>query len=423
VFMMRHHVVLYKFLVKQLGIEEKPLRKYEFMQHGIMALLRDELNLSIEAHMLLNLSGGDEVAKFAALDKNGDGKIDTLELQEELAKDPMFAKNPTNQEKLAAMIKAADTDGDGLIDKEEFTAWYRKAKNKVDSAVSKIFLETDLNSDGLIDKEEAAILLRKANPEMTSKDVDTTWNSLEKLKDPSKGDDTISKEIFEGWYSSYILNGENALDNDEDADDKHRDDSPKSLRGKILYAINYPILFLLKTLPDCNTEEGKKYAGFCFFGSIIWIGVFSYFMVWWATLIGAVVGIPDEVMGLTILAAGTSVPDLLSSVIVAQRGKGDMAVSSSVGSNIFDILFGLPFPWMLKILFDLAKDGALKPVKVEANGLVLDVVILLGMVTYVILSVMVSGWTMSKRLGISYFVMYALFLVQTLVRMVEPWGK
>jgi hypothetical protein len=84
--------------------------------------------------------GGTQVAKFAALDKNGDGKIDTLELQEELAKDPMFAKNPTNQEKLAAMIKAADTDGDGLIDKEEFTAWYRKAKNKVDSAVSKIFL-------------------------------------------------------------------------------------------------------------------------------------------------------------------------------------------------------------------------------------------------------------------------------------------
>jgi sodium/potassium/calcium exchanger 2 len=50
-------------------------------------------------------------------------------------------------------------------------------------------------------------------------------------------------------------------------------------------------------------------------------------------------------MGLTFLAAGTSVPDLLTSVIVARQGHGDMAVSSSIGSNIFDVLVGLPFPW------------------------------------------------------------------------------
>ena len=46
--------------------------------------------------------------------------------------------------------------------------------------------------------------------------------------------------------------------------------------------------------------------------------------------------IPSAISGMTIIAAGTSVPDLLSSVIVAQHGHGDMAVSSSVGSNIFD---------------------------------------------------------------------------------------
>lgn len=46
-------------------------------------------------------------------------------------------------------------------------------------------------------------------------------------------------------------------------------------------------------------------------------------------------------MGLTILAAGTSIPDLITSVIVARKGLGDMAVSSSVGSNIFDITVGL----------------------------------------------------------------------------------
>lgn len=45
-------------------------------------------------------------------------------------------------------------------------------------------------------------------------------------------------------------------------------------------------------------------------------------------------------MGLTFLAAGTSVPDLITSVIVAKQGHGDMAVSSSIGSNIFDVCVG-----------------------------------------------------------------------------------
>ena len=63
-------------------------------------------------------------------------------------------------------------------------------------------------------------------------------------------------------------------------------------------------------------------------------------MVWWATVTGDTVGIPPEVMGLTFLAAGTSIPDLITSVIVARKGFGDMAVSSSVGSNIFDVTVG-----------------------------------------------------------------------------------
>lgn len=41
-----------------------------------------------------------------------------------------------------------------------------------------------------------------------------------------------------------------------------------------------------------------------------------------------------------------------SSVIVARKGLGDMAVSSSVGSNIFDVCVGLPVPWLLFFLLN-----------------------------------------------------------------------
>ena len=51
------------------------------------------------------------------------------------------------------------------------------------------------------------------------------------------------------------------------------------------------------------------------------MGILSFFMVELAERLGATLGIPDVVMGITILAAGTSVPDLLSSVIVAKQGE------------------------------------------------------------------------------------------------------
>jgi Ca2+/Na+ antiporter len=54
-------------------------------------------------------------------------------------------------------------------------------------------------------------------------------------------------------------------------------------------------------------------------------------------------------MGLTFLAAGTSIPDLITSVIVARKGFGDMAVSSSVGSNIFDVTVGCVI-WLLRYM-------------------------------------------------------------------------
>lgn len=45
-------------------------------------------------------------------------------------------------------------------------------------------------------------------------------------------------------------------------------------------------------------------------------------------------------MGLTVLAAGTSLPDVILSVIVARKGLGDMVVSSAVGKNIFKVAMG-----------------------------------------------------------------------------------
>uniref|UniRef100_G1RQI7 Sodium/potassium/calcium exchanger 1 n=1 Tax=Nomascus leucogenys TaxID=61853 RepID=G1RQI7_NOMLE len=157
---------------------------------------------------------------------------------------------------------------------------------------------------------------------------------------------------------------------------------------------------------ESKPEESRKFFVFTFLGSIVWIAMFSYLMVWWAHQVGETIGISEEIMGLTILAAGTSIPDLITSVIVARKGLGDMAVSSSVGSNIFDITVGLPVPWLLFSLIN-----GLQPVPVSSNGLFCAIVLLFLMLLFVISSIASCKWRMNKILGFTMFLLYFVFLI------------
>ena len=135
-------------------------------------------------------------------------------------------------------------------------------------------------------------------------------------------------------------------------------------------------------------------------------------MVGWAETIGNTVGIDTFIMGLTFLAAGTSVPDLLSSVIVARMGEGDMAVSSSIGSNIFDILVGLPVPWFVYTVWPNGENKVI----IGADGVWLSIIILLVMIVLIIATIHLSGWQLSKKLGFAMFFFYFLFLLQAILR-------
>ncbi|XP_043422754.1 sodium/potassium/calcium exchanger 2 isoform X1 [Prionailurus bengalensis] len=182
---------------------------------------------------------------------------------------------------------------------------------------------------------------------------------------------------------------------------------PTNPRKQVTFLIVLPIVFpLWITLPDVRKPSSRKFFPITFFGSITWIAVFSYLMVWWAHQVGETIGISEEIMGLTILAAGTSIPDLITSVIVARKGLGDMAVSSSVGSNIFDITVGLPLPWLLYTIIH-----RFQPVAVSSNGLFCAIVLLFIMLLFVILSIALCKWRMNKVLGFIMFGLYFVFLV------------
>lgn len=152
---------------------------------------------------------------------------------------------------------------------------------------------------------------------------------------------------------------------------------------------------------------------FTFGISLVFIASFSFFLVYCVEVLGAVLGIHIIIMGFTLLAAGTSIPDLVSSMAVARAGEGDMAVSSSIGSNIFDILVGLPIPWIIKILFIemIGKGRSDYRVPIVSDYIVMYVIILVVMVFCVIVSIHSLGWVLNKKLGVGMAVLYAIFLV------------
>jgi len=101
--------------------------------------------------------------------------------------------------------------------------------------------------------------------------------------------------------------------------------------------------------------------------------------------------------------------DLLTSVIVAQQGLGDMAVSSSIGSNIFDILIGLPLPW---ITYTAYNDGE---IAVGNDSLRFSIFMLILMLASTIGIIAAFQWRMTKFQGLVFMSFYAIFVLISLL--------
>uniref|UniRef100_A0A3B3VYH0 Solute carrier family 24 member 3 n=1 Tax=Poecilia latipinna TaxID=48699 RepID=A0A3B3VYH0_9TELE len=202
-------------------------------------------------------------------------------------------------------------------------------------------------------------------------------------------------------------------ENDEEEEEDEGDgpfvpfQCPAGVFNKLKWLLAWPLcLVLFFTVPNCSKPRWENWFMLSFIFSTLWIASFSYIMVWMVTVIGFTLGIPDVIMGITFLAAGTSVPDCMASLIVARQGMGDMAVSNSIGSNVFDILVGLGLPWALKTL--AINYGS--AIKLNSKGLIFSVGLLLASVFLTVLGVHLNKWTLDKRLGLTCLLLYSIFL-------------
>jgi cation:H+ antiporter len=114
-------------------------------------------------------------------------------------------------------------------------------------------------------------------------------------------------------------------------------------------------------------------------------------------------GVSELVVGLTIVAAGTSLPEVVTSVIAALRGERDIAVGNIVGSNLFNIMGVLGFASMVA------------PAGIEVSNAVIgfDIPVMIA-VALACLPIFFTGGVISRQEGgllLGYYVAYTLYLV------------
>lgn len=139
--------------------------------------------------------------------------------------------------------------------------------------------------------------------------------------------------------------------------------------------------------------------------SIAWISILSWVLVESAIHISHALNVPEAIIALTVLAIGTSIPDLISSYLVAKDGKGGMAISNAIGSNIFDVLVGLGLPWLIALLF--YKDE----VEVISKNLFTSIIVLFSSVVIVFLLLAWRRWIIRKQTGIILIGVYIAYLI------------
>jgi len=108
-------------------------------------------------------------------------------------------------------------------------------------------------------------------------------------------------------------------------------------------------------------------------------------------------GVPEIIIGLTLIAVGTSLPELATNVIASFKKRYEISVGNIVGSNIFNILMVLGIA------------SVLKPVPVPAQALCIDIPFML-FVSVLLFAFMRTGYKISRKEGFTLILFYVLYL-------------
>ena len=126
------------------------------------------------------------------------------------------------------------------------------------------------------------------------------------------------------------------------------------------------------------------------------------FVVKNSTEIALSLGMSEALVGLTIVAVGTSLPELVTSIVAALKKESEIALGNIIGSNIFNILFVL------------GASATISPIGVNAS-LFTDVIVLLAF-TVIVLIFALTHYTIGKREGLFLALSYIVYMIYIILR-------
>lgn len=111
-------------------------------------------------------------------------------------------------------------------------------------------------------------------------------------------------------------------------------------------AIGWKVLFAI--VPPASVWNGSA----SFLISLAFIGVVTFVVGEFATVLGCVLGIEESVTAITIVALGTSLPDTFASMTAAKNSdNADSAIGNITGSNAVNVYLGLGLPWAIASIY------------------------------------------------------------------------
>ncbi|CAK6689401.1 calcium/sodium antiporter [Synechococcus sp. CBW1107] len=142
-------------------------------------------------------------------------------------------------------------------------------------------------------------------------------------------------------------------------------------------------------------------------GLLVWG---SQILVKGATAIALSLGVSQTLIGLTIVAAGTSMPELVTSIMAALKGKADLAIGNVVGSNLLN---------QLVILGGCAFLSGSRGLNVDPSMIHRDMPIMVA-TTLALLPIFWTGGVISRREGVLLVGLYGLYLVEQILPITIP---
>ena len=183
-------------------------------------------------------------------------------------------------------------------------------------------------------------------------------------------------------------------------------------RADALILLSFFVIFMVYAFGiSTNQDEHTKIQSFSTVKSVLltFIGivglvVFSKILVWSATTLSSILGISQNLVGLTVVAVGTSLPEIVTAVSAVRKGLVDLVVGGIVGSNIFNIFL------------ILSVTALIHPIKFSNDNIV-DTFTLTAISTILFMIMFVGKkHTLQRSQGVIFVLLYICYIVFVILR-------